>query len=101
MASCVQTLREEGSDKGDERCLVGVAQSCRRREPPGSEPRAPMPLTCEQCGLVDLKGELVQRWLMTSLLDILKETDLRVDITRHFASLASGARQFAAGDMNL
>ena len=39
--------------------------------------------------LSGLKDELVVRWPMTSLLDILKETDLRVGITRHFASLTS------------
>jgi len=39
--------------------------------------------------LSGLKGEVLQRWPMTSLLDILKEADLRVGITRHFVSLAS------------
>jgi TnpA family transposase len=36
-----------------------------------------------------LKGELGQRWPMTSLLDILKETDLRVGFTAAFTSVAS------------
>jgi len=43
----------------------------------------------EPVHLVNLKGELVVRWPMTSLLDVLKETDLRVGITSHFASLTS------------
>jgi hypothetical protein len=43
----------------------------------------------EPVHLSGLKDELVVRWPMTSLLDILKETDLRVGITRHFASLTS------------
>jgi TnpA family transposase len=43
----------------------------------------------EPVHLVNLKGELVVRWPMTSLLDVLKETDLRVGITPHFTSLTS------------
>ena len=43
----------------------------------------------EPVHLVNLEGELVLRWPMTSLLDVLKETDLRVGITPHFASLTS------------
>lgn len=43
----------------------------------------------EPVHLINLKGELVVRWPMTSLLDVLKETDLRVGITPHFASLTS------------
>jgi hypothetical protein len=30
--------------------------------------------------------EITKRWPMTSLLDVLKETDLRVDFTRFFRS---------------
>ena len=33
-----------------------------------------------------LKGEIGRRWPMTSLLDILKEADLRLDFTQHFKS---------------
>lgn len=36
-----------------------------------------------------LKTEIEQRWSMTSLLDMLKETDLRVNFTRHFRSVSS------------
>jgi TnpA family transposase len=36
-----------------------------------------------------LKAELLHRWPMTSLLDILKETDLRVGFTSHFHSVSS------------
>jgi hypothetical protein len=43
----------------------------------------------EPVHLVNLKGDLVVRWPMTSLLDVLKETDLRVGITPHFTSLTS------------
>jgi len=39
--------------------------------------------------LVDLKAEVMRRWPMTSLLDVLKETDLRVGFTEVFKSLSS------------
>ncbi len=39
--------------------------------------------------LGQLKEEMVRRWPMTSLLDILKETDLRVGFTSHFQSVSS------------
>jgi TnpA family transposase len=43
----------------------------------------------EPTHLVKLKAEITKRWSMTSLLDMLKETDLRVDFTKHFKSSAS------------
>lgn len=49
-------------------------------------PSEPLP---EPPHLERLKGELGQRWPMTSLLDILKETDLRVGFTAAFTSVAS------------
>jgi hypothetical protein len=49
-------------------------------------PSEPLP---EPLHLGRLKGEIGQRWPMTSLLDILKETDLRVDFTAAFTSVAS------------
>ena len=48
-------------------------------------PLAPQP---EPAALERLKAELAQRWPMTSLLDMLKEADLRVGFTRHLASVA-------------
>lgn len=39
--------------------------------------------------LEELKGEIQKRWPMTSLLDILKETDLRVGFTSHFNTVSS------------
>jgi TnpA family transposase len=39
--------------------------------------------------LLQLKAEVLRRWPMTSLLDILKETDLRVGFTEAFPSLAT------------
>ena len=46
--------------------------------------KAPEPLNLKQ-----LKGEINQLWPQTSLLDILKETDLRVNFTRHFKSMGT------------
>jgi hypothetical protein len=46
-------------------------------------PLAPQP---EPTNVLALKMEITQRWPMTSLLDVLKETDLRVDFTRFFRS---------------
>ena len=36
--------------------------------------------------LADLKGEINHRWSLTSLLDVLKETDMRTGLTRAFRS---------------
>ena len=49
------------------------------------------PLTAqpEPLNLIRVKTEMARRWPMTSLLDILKETDLRVHFTEHFKSAAS------------
>ncbi len=40
----------------------------------------------EPINLLKLKAEIVNRWPATSLLDILKETDLRVGFSKHFKS---------------
>ncbi len=43
----------------------------------------------EPNNLSRLKAEIEQRWSMTSLLDMLKETDLRVHFTQYFKSVSS------------
>jgi DNA-binding cell septation regulator SpoVG len=43
----------------------------------------------EPSNLVRLKTEILRRWRMTSLLDILKETDLRVDFSEFFKSVST------------
>ena len=43
----------------------------------------------EPPNLLRVKAELMRRWPMTSLLDVLKETDLRVGFTEVFHSVAS------------
>ncbi|MBE9230103.1 Tn3 family transposase, partial [Phormidium sp. LEGE 05292] len=50
---------------------------------------SPLEAQPEPLNLQRLKGELISRWPMTSLLDILKETDLRVGFTEQFHSVAS------------
>jgi TnpA family transposase len=49
-------------------------------------PLEPQP---EPYQLEQLKAEVLQRWPMTSLLDMLKEADLRADLTSAFHSVAS------------
>ena len=50
---------------------------------------SPLSAQPEPRHLAQLKAELMRRWPMTSLLDVLKETDLRVGFTELFKSLAS------------
>ncbi len=58
----------------------------RKKTPIIVSPLEPQP---EPTNLVALKTELGRRWPMTSLLDILKETDLRVGFTDAFSTAAS------------
>ncbi|GHO61448.1 hypothetical protein KSC_003400 [Ktedonobacter sp. SOSP1-52] len=50
---------------------------------------SPLEAQEEPRNLGRLKAEVGRRWAMTSLLDILKEADLRIDFTRHFKSAAT------------
>ena len=61
--------------------IVGTNQSLIRVSPfaPVNEP----------LNLKQLKGEINRIWHQTSLLDILKETDLRVNFTRNFKSMGT------------
>ena len=45
----------------------------------------------EPANILRMKAELMSRWPMTSLLDVLKETDLRVGFSEAFHSVASRA----------
>jgi hypothetical protein len=47
---------------------------------------SPLAAQPEPANLVAFKEEIARRWPMTSLLDIVKETDLRVGFTRFFRS---------------
>lgn len=61
--------------------IIGKAQGLIRLRPidPAPEPN----------NLKQIKGEINQIWHQTSLLDILKETDLRVNFTRNFKSMGT------------
>src|SRR6266487_358665 len=50
---------------------------------------SPLEPQAEPKNLARLKAEITKRWPMTSLLDLLKETNVRVDFTKHFKSSAS------------
>ncbi len=50
---------------------------------------SPLVAQSEPTNLVRLKAEIVQRWSVTSLLDVLKEADLRIGFTEDFKSVAS------------
>jgi hypothetical protein len=50
---------------------------------------SPLSAQPEPVNLLKLKTELIRRWPMTSLLDVLKETDLRVGFTQLFQSSAT------------
>lgn len=50
---------------------------------------SPFEAVAEPTNLKQLKAEINQIWTNTSLLDILKETDLRVDFTRNFKTMGT------------
>ena len=50
---------------------------------------SPLDAQSEPSNLLRLKAEIGSRWSATSLLDILKETDLRIDFSKHFKTVAS------------
>ncbi len=50
---------------------------------------SPFPPQKDPQNLANLKQEIMNRWSLTSLLDILKETDLRVNFTQQFQTVAS------------
>jgi hypothetical protein len=64
----------------------GVRLDPRRRHPIIVSPLEPQP---EPPGLAAIKAELGRRWPMTGLLDVLKETDLRIGFTEAFATAAA------------
>lgn len=55
----------------------------------GSLKVSPFPPAPEPMNLARIKAEINQIWPMTSLLDILKETDLRVGFTQQFKSMGT------------
>ena len=79
--SKLQSLRQIGLLKNPK---VKILQ-----KPKGSIRLSPLEKQPEPVNLLKLKTELTQRWPLTSLLDILKEADLRIGFTDNFKSLAS------------
>ncbi|PHJ39781.1 transposase [Desulforamulus profundi] len=49
---------------------------------------SPLEPQAEPANLTRIKAELLRRWPMTSLLDVLKETDLRISFTERFKTSA-------------
>jgi TnpA family transposase len=82
MASSLEKL-DKGMPKNEDVTIIGKGRGLIRLRP--IDP-APEPINLKQ-----LKGEINRLWPQTSLLDILKETDLRVDFTLNFKSM--GARE--------
>ena len=80
MASGLEKL-DKGMPKNSDVTIIGQNQGLIRLRP--FEP-APEPINLKQ-----LKSEINHLWHQTSLLDILKETDLRVGFTRNFKSLGT------------
>ncbi|NEQ67973.1 MAG: Tn3 family transposase [Symploca sp. SIO2D2] len=80
MAAGLEKL-DKGMPKNPDVTIIGQNQGLIRLRP--FEP-APEPVNLKQ-----LKGEINHLWHQTSLLDILKETDLRVGFTRNFKSMGT------------
>mgnify|MGYP002778860488 CR=1 FL=1 len=72
---------DRGMPKNKDVTIIGKGQGLIRLRP--FDP-APEPINIKQ-----LKGEIDRLWHKTNLLDILKETDLRVDFTRNFKSMGT------------
>ncbi|NET03612.1 MAG: Tn3 family transposase [Symploca sp. SIO2B6] len=80
MAEGLEKL-DKGMPKNKDLTIIGKGQGFIRLRP--IDP-APEPINLKQ-----LKGEINRLWYQTSLLDILKETDLRVNFTRNFKSMGT------------
>ncbi len=80
MASGLEKL-DKGMPNNSDVTIIGKGKGLIRLSPIEA---APEPINLKQ-----LKAEINQIWHQTSLLDILKETDLRVDLTRNFKSMGT------------
>ena len=81
MAQGLEKL-DQGMPKNKDVTIIG--KSCQ-----GLIKLSPIEPAPEPINLKQLKGEINRNWEHTSLLDILKETDLRVDFTQNFTSMGT------------
>jgi TnpA family transposase len=91
----IADLRREMTEAlaGLDRALPGSQDVHLVRKPDGTGRirLSPLPALPEPANLVRLKREIGQRWPATSLLDMLKEVDLRIGFTEQFVS--AGVRE--------
>jgi TnpA family transposase len=87
----IETLKKDmhsGLEKLDKNIPKNHKVNIKTRNGKGWISLSPSDSQPEPQNLLKLKSELMRRWPMISLLDILKETDIRVDFTKHFKTSA-------------
>ncbi len=87
--SSLQQQMEEGLEKLDKRMPRNKGVTIGGKGNKGLIRLSPFDALPEPVNIKQLKGEINRLWHKTSLLDILKETDLRVDFTRKFKSMGT------------
>jgi Tn3 transposase DDE domain/Domain of unknown function (DUF4158) len=87
--SSLQQQMEEGLEKLDKGMPKNKGVAIGGKGNKGLIRLSPFDAASDPINLRQLKGEINRLWHKTSLLDILKETDLRVDFTRKFKSMGT------------
>ena len=87
--SSLQQQMEEGLEKLDKGMPKNKGVGILSKGNKGLIRLSPFDAAPDPINLRQLKGEINRFWHKTSLLDILKETDLRVDFTRKFKSMGT------------
>ena len=87
--SGLQQKMEQGLEKLDKRMPRNKGVTIGGKGNKGLIRLSPFEALLDPINLRHLKGEINRLWHKTSLLDILKETDLRVDFTRKFKSMGT------------
>jgi TnpA family transposase len=85
----LQQQMEEGLEKLDKGMPKNKGVAIGGKGNKGLIRLSPFDAAPDPINLRQLKGEINRLWHKTSLLDILKETDLRVDFTRKFKSMGT------------
>lgn len=86
------TTLKEAMNEGLEKLNAGLPKNPKVRiteKAGGWISVSPLEPQAEPMNLSRLKGEMLLRWPMTSLLDILKEADLRIGFTEQFRTVAN------------